>query len=166
MKVIRKGSRPGTTVKPNCVLYRDLLLTDLPGYGYIHGVSRRVNERVKNFIVHYIEQNSRRILVAVHVIDAKAFSQIVERWESRGEIPVDVEMYEFLDEVSNVIVVANKIDKTDDAGKAVEEISKKLGTDNILPASAKAGEVSVLKNELKKRLIEVGRQDLLGVFRA
>jgi len=165
-KKVRKGSRPGTTIKPNYIMYRDLLLTDLPGYGYIHGVSMRFNEKVKNFVVHYIERNAVRILVAVHVIDVKAFSQIVERWEGRGEIPVDLEIYEFLDEVSNVIVAANKIDKVDDIEEAVDTIAKKLGTSKIFPVSAKKGEVSLLKNELKKRLVEAGRQDLLGVFRA
>ncbi|HDD31192.1 MAG: GTP-binding protein EngB [Archaeoglobales archaeon] len=165
---VRKGAKPGTTIKPNQIVYRDLLITDMPGYGYIHGVNRKFNERVKDFIVHYIENNAERILTAVHVVDAKAFPEIVERWESRGEIPVDLEMYEFLDEVSDVIVAANKIDKVDDVERTVKTIAEKLGmltTDKIFPVSAKKGDVASLKNELKERLIQIGREDLTSVFK-
>ncbi len=97
---VRKGRKPGTTIKPNTFSYRDLLITDLPGYGYIHGVSRDFSERVKDFIVHYIEGNAGRIIAAVHVIDGKSFLDIVERWEKRGEIPVDIEMFDFLNELA------------------------------------------------------------------
>jgi GTP-binding protein EngB required for normal cell division len=64
---VRRGKRPGTTIKPNQVIYRDLILTDLPGFGYISGVTRDFNERVKDFIVEYIEKNSDRIVLAVQV---------------------------------------------------------------------------------------------------
>ncbi|AEA47045.1 GTP-binding protein EngB [Archaeoglobus veneficus] len=167
-KKVRKGKKPGTTIKPNFLQYRDLLITDLPGYGYIRGVNRDFNERVKDFIVHYIENNANRIIVSVHVIDAKAFPEVVERWESRGEIPVDIEMYEFLDEVSNVIVAANKIDKVENVDETLDIIAEKLGMlsrDMIFPVCAKKGEVKPLKEELKKRLVRAGRSDLLGVFR-
>lgn len=80
---VRKGKRPGTTIKPNQVRYRDLIITDLPGFGFISGVDRDFNERVKDFVVRYIEENAERIVLAIQVIDGKSFLEIAERWEKR-----------------------------------------------------------------------------------
>jgi len=169
---VRKGKRPGTTIKPNFHFFRDLILTDMPGFGYIRGVSREFNERVKDFIVRYIEDNSERIIVAVQVIDAKSFIEIADRWEKRGEIPVEIEMFEFLREVSNPIVVANKIDAVRDREAMLNGIARRLGLEIpwyksgvIIPTSAKNKEFKGLKRKLKEILIENGRSDLLGVFR-
>ncbi len=67
---VKIGRLPGVTRKPTHITFRDLLITDLPGYGFLHGVPDVVQERIKNSIVHYIEDNCDRILCAVQVIDA------------------------------------------------------------------------------------------------
>ncbi len=171
---VRKGKRPGTTIKPNQIKFRDLLLTDLPGFGYIAGVSREFNERVKDFIVRYIEENADRIVAAVHVIDSKSFLDVVERWERRGAIPIDVEMFEFLNEFGfDVLVAANKMDKVENPDETLNGIVEKLGMHPpwylwrhvIHPVSAKRGEVETIREGLKKVLIKRGRSDLLPVFR-
>ena len=171
---VRKGKRPGTTLKPNQVKYRDLVVTDLPGFGYISGVSREFNERVKDFIVRYIEENADRIIAAVHVIDAKSFVEVVERWERRGMIPVDVEMYDFLNELGfDVLVAANKMDKVEDPDETLNRIVEKLGMyppwflwkHVIYPISAKKGEVENLREGLKRVLVKRGRQDLIPVLK-
>ena len=171
---VRKGKRPGTTIKPNQIRYRDLLVTDLPGFGYISGVDREFNERVKDFVVRYIEENSERIILAVQVVDGKSFLEIAERWERRGYIPVEVEMFEFLNEVCpKVFLAVNKMDKVDDWDDVLNGIALKLGmtppwqewTHVIFPISAKKGKIDNLRRAIKNRLIEIGRSDLIPVLK-
>ncbi len=171
---VRKGKRPGTTIKPNQIRYRDLLVTDLPGFGYISGVDREFNERVKDFVVRYIEKNSERIILAVQVVDGKSFLEIAERWERRGYIPVEVEMFEFLNEVCpKVFLAVNKMDKVDDWDEVLNGIALKLGmtppwqewTHVIFPISAKKGKIDNLRRAIKNRLIEIGRSDLIPVLK-
>ncbi len=165
---VRKGKKPGTTISPNFFRYRDFLATDLPGFGYIRGVSKRFSERVKDFIVRYIEENSDRIWAGVVVIDSKSFREVVERWESRGHIPVDVEMVDFLKDLDiEVFVCANKMDRVDNAKAALGYISEKTGVPEcrIIPSIARDGDVAGLKSALRNFLSERGRPDLLGAFK-
>ncbi len=170
---VRKGKKPGTTLKPNVFRVGRLQFTDLPGFGFVRGVSREFNEKVKDFVVHYIESNASRIVAAVEVIDAKAFLEIAERWERRGHIPVEIEMFEFLSEFGfRVFVAANKIDKVDSLS-ILDSIVEKLGLDPpwtkwrhvVFPVSAKKGEVNELKKELKSYLISLKLHDAAKAFR-
>lgn len=169
----RKGKRPGTTIKPNTFQVGRVLFTDLPGFGYISGVGKDFNERIKDFVVHYIENNASRIIASVEVIDASSFVEIAERWERRGEIPIEVEMFEFLDEVTpKVFVAANKMDRVDDP-RLLDRIVEKLGMQPpwqnwrhvIYPVSAKKGEVENLRRDLKQYLISMGLKDASKAFR-
>jgi small GTP-binding protein len=171
---VRKGKRPGTTIKPNQITYKDLIVTDLPGFGYISGVGKEFNERVKDFIVRYIEENADRIILAIQVVDGKSFLEIAERWEKRGYIPVEVEMFEFLNEVCpKVFLAVNKMDKVDNPDETLDAIAEKLGmmppwTDwkhVIFPISAKKGKIENLREAIKKRLIEIKRSDLIPVLK-
>jgi small GTP-binding protein len=162
---VRKGRKPGTTIKPNSINVKGLQITDLPGYGFIHGVSREFSERVKDFIVHYIENNSGRILVAIQVIDGNSFIEIVERWEQRGEIPIDVEMYRFLNDFSfPVFLAVNKMDRVEKKDYLLNVVAKKMGMippwtnwkHRIFPISAKKGETENIKKALKKILADNG----------
>ena len=160
---VRRGKKPGTTIKPNQIQYRDLLVTDLPGFGYVYK-GRDLSEKVKDFVVRYIEENADRIKLAVEVIDAKAFCEIAERWDKRGYIPVEVEMFDFLKELKiETVVAANKFDKVDDPN-VIEEIRRWINGE-IIPTSAKKGDVDGVRRWLKRKLIELGRHDLMGVFR-
>jgi len=60
------------------------------------GVKERKQDIVKTQFVRYIETNKDHIILVVLVLDAKSFAQVVDRWEGRNEIPVDVEMFQFL----------------------------------------------------------------------
>ncbi len=147
---VKKGKKPGTTIKPNFYRAGDVTAVDLPGYGYMKGISYEFSEKVKDFIVHYIENNAENIILAVQVIDIHSFREIVNRWESRGEIPIDIEMCEFLKEVCrNVIVAANKIDKVNKKTEEIEFAKKKLKAE-IIPISAKKGDISYLKNRISE----------------
>jgi len=172
-KRVLVGRRPGVTRKISRYNLGKLDVVDMPGFGFMSGVSREQQERTKTEIVRYLEQNREKILLALEVIDARAFSEIVERWESRGQIPVDVEMFSFLQELGlNPIVVVNKIDLIypEERDGVLDDICEKLGMpspwrqwlDVVVPISAKTGEgVSDLTRVIGERLRASGRGHLL-----
>jgi len=171
-KRVPVGKRPGVTRKPLRLKFGELEIVDMPGFGYMAGVSRKKQETVKTEIVRYIEKNRKNIIFALEVIDARAFGKIVERWEQREQVPVDIEMFQFLKEMElHPIVVANKIDLIypEERDMVLDETCEKLGLqppwrqwlDTIAPISAKSGEgVKELKKLVKQRLSKLGQERL------
>lgn len=160
-KKLRIGRRPGVTRKPLHIPYQDLQITDMPGFGFMSGISDESMDAIKNNIVHYIEDNAGNIAFAVMVVNASSFAEIVDRWNSRNEIPVEVELFEFLHEMNiDVIVAANKIDKIRDVDETLNGIAQRLGMmppwkqwlDTIAPISAKKGKINDLKIIMQKKL--------------
>jgi small GTP-binding protein len=160
-KKLRTGRRPGVTRKPLQLPYQDLLITDMPGFGFMSGISDESMDAIKNNIVHYIEDNAGKIAFAVMVVNAVSFAEIVDRWNSRNEIPVEVELFEFLHEMNiDVIVAANKIDKISDVDGTLNGIAQRLGMmppwkqwlDTIAPISAKKGKINDLKMIMQNKL--------------
>lgn len=109
---LRVGKKPGVTLAPEMVEYKaGYTIVDLPGFGFMEGVDRRYREEVKDFIVHYLEE-STDIALAIEIVNIVAFEDIASRWEKRGMIPFEVELFHFLQELGlGPIVAANKIDK-------------------------------------------------------
>ncbi len=106
------GKRPGTTKKMYFIEMGSVNLVDLPGFGHMQGQSKKRIERTKTEIIRTIESWKEKVIVAVLVVDISIFGQLINRWENRGEIPIDVEFYSFLCELfQNVVVVANKSDR-------------------------------------------------------
>ncbi|MFW9906118.1 MAG: hypothetical protein ACFFFH_17485, partial [Candidatus Thorarchaeota archaeon] len=64
-------------------------------------------------IISFLESPSNQLLFAIHIIDISTFHHMVASLEKKGIIPIDVEMIQFLAEISNEppIIVLNKIDK-------------------------------------------------------
>lgn len=160
-KKLRVGKRPGITRKPLKIPYQNVQITDMPGFGFMSGISEESQEAIKDNIIHYIENNASNIVLAVMVVNAGSFAEIVDRWAGRNEIPVEVELYDFLQELNiGVIVAANKIDKVEDVDKTLDGIAERLGMippwrqwlDRIVPVSAKKGEVRGLKELMQKKL--------------
>jgi GTP-binding protein EngB required for normal cell division len=111
-KKVRVGKRPGSTRWEQFIDLGPVELVDIPGFGYMAGQSKDTIEKTKRMIVQKLEKWSHRIAISVLIVDISLFRELVERWEHRGEIPIDIEFYGFLSEVSSrVIVVANKSDK-------------------------------------------------------
>jgi len=176
-KRVPVGRRPGVTRKQLRLKHGELELVDMPGFGYMAGVSRARQEEIKTEIVRYLEENRRNILFALEILDARAFGQIVERWERRGQVPVDIEMFQFLQDLKlHPIVVVNKIDLIypDERDGVLDDICEKLGmpfpwrqwSDVIVPISAKTGEgVQELKKLIKHRLSELGHERLQRYFK-
>jgi GTP-binding protein EngB required for normal cell division len=111
-KKVIVGKRPGSTRWEHMIEIGPVTIADFPGFGFMAGQSKTTIEDTKTRIIHSLERWSDRILLAVLIIDFSLFRELHDRWSSRNEIPVDVEFYSFLCEISpHVIVVANKADK-------------------------------------------------------
>lgn len=177
-KRVRVGKRPGVTRRISRYSCGKLDVVDMPGFGFMAGVSNEQQERTKTEIVRYLERNRGRILLALEVVDARAFSEIVERWERRGQIPVDVEMFSFLKELGlNPIVVVNKIDLIypEERDGVLDDICERLGMpppwrqwlDVVVPISAKTGEgVSDLRRVVREKLVGSGQEYLLKYLKS
>ena len=170
---VRKGRRPGVTQRPNYFKFGDLLVTDMPGYGYMLNVDYKKQSRIRDLIVKYFEDNAPRIVCAVQVVDAKSFSEVVDRWDGRGKVPIDLELFNFLKDLKIPTVVAvNKMDNIYEREKdmVLNDIVLRLGlsppwtgwADRIAPIAAKKDDVARLRKILKDRLRETGREDLVG----
>ncbi len=168
------GKRPGVTQDFESVeLGKNLEILDLPGFGYIAGLSEEKQDEIKTKIVHYLEKNKDRILLAIQVIDTTSFLEIADRWENRGQIPVDIELFSFLEELElSPIVAANKVDKIKKSklDEKLDEICKKLGLDPpwrqwldiIVPVSGKTGRgISDLKDLVRERFRDADEDELL-----
>jgi len=159
-KKVKRGKRPGVTRKPVEIEWRGKKVIDLPGFGFMSGLPEHVQERIKDEIVHFIEDNADKIELAVLVVDGKASPEIIERWEKRGEIPIDVEFYQFLRELEIPTVVAvNKIDKVKNVERTIHFLAEKFGVpyseipETFVPISAKFGKnLEELKKLMEKKM--------------
>lgn len=174
-KNVKVGKRPGVTLKPTHIQNDDLVITDLPGFGFMSGVKDRKQDIVKDQIVRYIEQNADRISIAVLVIDGATFLDIVKRWEDRNEIPIDIELFELFREFGiDTILAVNKTDKIKDTelDATLDGICDKLNMlppwkqwlDVMAPVCAKKGDLKSLKSLVRQRLHSAKRDDLFRYF--
>jgi small GTP-binding protein len=160
---VRVGKRPGITKYPFKAKVGDIFYVDMPGYGFMLKASRADQEKTKDLIVQYFEQNAEEIIMAIQVIDAASFLDIADRWEGRGEVPFEIELWEFLNDMGlNVVLAANKMDRIAkaDVDGALDLICERLGmmppwtqwTDKIAPMSAKRGQIQPLRSIIGKKL--------------
>ena len=167
------GQKPGVTREPNHFDWsgQSFMFTDLPGFGFMSGVEGDHREAIQTDIVRYIENNTESILAAILVVDGKSVIDIIDRHSDRGEIPHDVEMYHFLEEVGIPTVVAvNKMDKVDDKDDRLNDLCDRLGLfppwqqyeeEVIAPITAKAGRIDSLRTALKHHIRAAKRDELL-----
>ncbi|PSQ65209.1 MAG: GTP-binding protein [Halobacteriales archaeon SW_9_67_24] len=169
------GKKPGVTRSPGHYDWasEDFVLTDLPGFGFMSGVSDERREEIKTDVVRYVETNAEKILVGVLVIDGKSAVDIIDRHTERGDLPHDVELFDFLRDVGVPTVVAvNKMDKVDDRDARLDAICERLGLpspwqqwqETIAPVSAKRGSIGPLTDAIRTHLHDQKRDDLLKFF--
>ena len=169
------GGKPGVTRSPNSYDWAsdDFMITDLPGFGFMSGVPEEVREEIKTEVVQYIERHADDILVAILVVDGKSVIDIIDRHSGEGEIPHDVEMFHFLQELDIPTVVAvNKMDKVDDRDERLDELAERLGyyppwqqfDEVFAPISAKRGNIGALNDAVRHHLHEQKRDDLFKFF--
>ena len=167
------GQKPGVTREPNHFDWsgQSFMFTDLPGFGFMSGVEGEHREAIQTDIVRYLEANADSILAAVLVVDGKSVIDIIDRHSNRGEIPHDVEMYHFLEELGIPTVVAvNKMDKVDDRDARLDALCDRLGLfppwqqwndEVIAPITAKSGRISSLRAALGTHIEAAKREELL-----
>ena len=169
------GGSPGVTKQPNHYDWasEDFVVTDLPGFGFMAGVPEDVRERIKTDVVRYIEANAEKILVGVLVVDGKAAVDIIDRHSGPDEIPHDVELFGFLQELGIPAVVAvNKMDKVDDRDERLNALAERLGLyppwqqfdETIAPIAAKRGSIGPFNEAVRHHLHAAGRDDLFKFF--
>lgn len=173
---VETGRRPGVTTKPTHYDWTspDLLVTDLPGFGFMSGVPSEVRERIKTDIVRYLEAYSDSIVVAILVLDGKAAVEIIDRHHERGDIPHDIDLFAFLEELGiSTIIAVNKMDKVDDRDETLDALCDRFGLappwqqwqDIIAPISAKRGQLQSLHEALEREFTAQGRTEFLGPLR-
>ncbi len=169
------GGKPGVTRSPNHYDWAsdDFMITDLPGFGFMSGVPEEVREEIKTEVVQYIERHADDILVAILVVDGKSVIDIIDRHSGEGEIPHDVEMFHFLQELDIPTVVAvNKMDKVDDRDERLNDLCDRLGIyppwkqwqETIAPITAKKGSIEPLNDAVRHHLEAQKRDDLKKFF--
>ena len=164
----RSGKRPGTTRRVSIYpLSRGLSLVDMPGYGRITGASMAATSQVKDEILDFLESQGGAIALAVHVLDLSTFTEVAERMERKGIIPIDLEMIQYIEETTGEmpLVAANKVDKIrGDRGLLLSEVKDRIDEGSpsetgclILPVSARTGEgMGALKDAIHRRLAAEG----------
>lgn len=166
---VTTGKRPGTTRRiTKYPLSRGLVLVDMPGFGRMMRVSKRLEDKINKQIIKFLESNARNIALAVHVIDISTFLEVTWRLEKKGFISVDVEMVLFLAETLGdfPLVAANKMDKTDkkEIDANLNEFMHRISNghvstvrEDLFLVSARTGEgLGILKSAIHKRLVAKG----------
>lgn len=163
------GKKPGTTTKINKYqISNELYLVDMPGYGRKVDAGKYWEDRTKDRILRFIENEADNIVAAVHVFNINTFIEVEQRLAKKGFISIDVEMVQYIAETLGEypFIAANKIDKgkENDVMRNVEAFLNSLtdgdpeeAVDYVFPISAKnkIGTGS-LKNKLVQILIKQG----------
>lgn len=163
-KKVRIGKKPGVTTYPFRAQVGNIYYVDMPGYGFMKYRSKEEQEKTKDYIVKYFEDKAADILLAIQVIDASSFLDIANRWKERGEVPLEIELYEFLQDLGlDVVIAANKMDRIANPDDALDMIVEELGmlppwgqwADKIAPISAKKGKsaplLGIIRNKISGR---------------
>lgn len=160
-KRVKVGRRPGITRFYFKFQVGDLFYVDMPGYGFMKYTTRQEQNRTRDLIINYFQDHTEEILLAVQVIDAASFLDIADRWEGRGEVPIEIELFMFLVDLGlDVVVAANKMDRIANRDEALDAIVERLGmlppwrqwSDKIAPISAKRGQIEPLQRIIREKL--------------
>jgi len=169
---IATGKRPGTTTRINQYeIAQDLYLVDMPGYGTKVDAPKSWEDKTKDSILEFIEDNADQIVAAIHVLNITTFIETEERLAKKGFISIDVEMVQYIRENTGEypFVAANKIDKGSDK-QVMENLEAFIYsltdgqpeevTGYIYPVSAKKKiGVGELKNQLFNKLQKNGHHN-------
>jgi GTP-binding protein len=136
-KVAKTSSTPGRTRSINFYEVRwpgkprpSLFFADLPGYGYAK-LAREITEQWPAFIEPYLKLRPN-LALSVVLVDCKVPPQESDR-----------QMVDWLrQQQRRLLVVATKSDRLSGNGlqMALQDVSQALGTDQVLPFSARTGD--------------------------
>jgi GTP-binding protein EngB required for normal cell division len=149
------------------------MITDLPGFGFMSGVEQERREELKTEVVRYFEEYADNILAGVLVVDGNSAVEIIDRHSGPDEIPHDVELFHFLQDVDvEPVVAVNKMDKVSDRDQRLDELCERLGLyppwkqwqETIAPISAKRGSIGPLNEAIRTHLRAAKQDELLQFF--
>lgn len=172
-RAVATGRRPGVTTRPTYHDWHegDFLLTDLPGFGFMSGISDEEQDRIKTDIVRYLEEHATSIVAGVLVLDGNAAVEIIDRHLDRGDPPYALELHSLLQELQiEPILAVNKMDKVDNRDETLDAIGDHFGyprpwqqwQDTIAPTVAKEGRIDALLDALYTVLEASGHGELRG----
>lgn len=167
------GRRPGVTTAPTHHGWAegDFLITDLPGFGFMAGVSAERREAIKTGIVRYLEDHADSIVAGVIVLDGSSAVEIIDRHLNKGDPPYVLELHALLVDLGiEPVVAVNKMDKVEDRDGTLDTIAEHFGCpppwqqwqDRIAPITAKRGQIDPLLDVLYNRLETAGQGQLRG----
>jgi GTP-binding protein EngB required for normal cell division len=148
---VRTGKKPGTTRSiEKYPIAQNLFLVDMPGYGRKLDASKQWEDKTKDSILDFIENEMSNIVLAVHVVNITTFLETEMRLAKKGFISFDGEMIRYLHETLEEfpLVAANKIDKGSERDVAInikallDEITggnPSMASGYVFPISAKKG---------------------------
>ncbi len=161
------GKKPGTTVEINKYeIAGGLYLVDMPGYGRKLDASKSWEDRTKDKILRFIEEEAEDILAVIHVFNINTFIEVEERLAKKGYISVDVEMIHYISDTLDEFpfIAANKIDKGRERDvtanmeaflQSVSDGAPDTFLDYVFPISAKK---KIGTGRLKNKLVQVLRK--------
>ncbi len=135
----KTGKSPGSTMLIKTISHPNLQykISDLPGFGYIKGSSRRREEHTKKQLVIHIEKNYSEYFFSLIVINIlRIEDELTKYHDSKSNtIPLSYELIQFIKEFKlPILVVINKVDKVSDFHKnrIISLFIEKAKTYNIL----------------------------------
>lgn len=113
-KKVAVGKKSGTTKKINHIQISDnVTILDFPGFGKVSHRSKSFADYLQQSTIDFLEEIKGEILIGIVITDLSNIELVASKLDSKGFIPIDFELAEFLIELSNksIIVLGNKIDK-------------------------------------------------------
>ncbi|MFW6111281.1 MAG: GTPase, partial [Thermoproteota archaeon] len=81
------GKKPGTTRQiSKYPLSKGLTVVDMPGFGKMMHASKRLEDKINDRIVHFVENHAQNIAAAIHVLNISTFLETTRRLEKKGII--------------------------------------------------------------------------------
>ena len=118
----KSGKYPGSTqlIKSISHLKLPYEIIDLPGFGFMKGISRRREEHTKKQLILHIEKHYSDYFLALVIINILRIEDELTKYHSANSttLPLSYELIQFLKEFNfPLLIIINKIDKVSDYHK-------------------------------------------------
>jgi GTP-binding protein EngB required for normal cell division len=118
----KTGKSPGSTPLIKFVTHPDLSynISDLPGFGYMKGSSKRREEHTKRQIIIHVEKNHAEYFLSLIIINILRIEDELLKYHfaQSKTLPLSYEMIQFVKEFRlPILIVINKVDKVSDFHK-------------------------------------------------
>lgn len=152
------GKHAGSTVSLKLYDDRNLpyQIIDMPGFGVMTRTSKKMQDKIYDKIIQYVEGDRGNIFLALVIINAIRVEDELKKWyyENKKTIPLSYEFVMWLNDIGlPSIVVLNKIDKLKkyqlrNVEKEIHKVIYELGVP-IVGFDAESGLLEILKVSTK-----------------